>query len=389
MPWTTGGVRTEEREVPGRYIRRRLAGDAMRPFIALVCLLLAMPARAALDAASAEDAEALAQQRAALLLEVNGLARAGRMLYRLEMAAAPLCEGSAALNPGFLTAAAGRFSSELARAAQGLGYHRQARVLFVADGSPAARAGLAAGDAVVAVNGLAVTEGEAAHDDLDARLANLPAGQPVALAVLRKDGSQAELEFLPERTCHYTPRLLRSHIVNAAAVDSEMLVTSALLDMLESDAELATVLAHELAHGLMSHLAKRNGNLLLGKMLDAVLGLAAGPGGSLLVQIARPGERIGRAAYARDFEYQADYVAMHLLALAGYPLHDTPAFWRRLSVEFPVIDEQSYFATHPVDPERILIQAMTVEEVEGRIAAQAPLLPELARRVAAMRGGGE
>lgn len=361
----------------------------MRLFIPLICFALVLPMPAAAHDASAEDQELLAQQRAALLLEIGGTARAGRVLYRLETAAATLCEGAATVNPGFATAAGGRFPDALREAAKTLGYDRQARVIYVADESPAAQAGLQAGDVILAVNGQSVSEGPDAHEDLDTRLARVEPGARVALAVSRADAGIGDLEFVPVHTCRYSPRLLRSHVVNAAAIDRDMHLTTAMLDFLESDAELAAVLAHEIAHGLMSHMAKRNGNRMLGKMLDVVLGLAAGPAGSLLVQLARPGERAGESAYARDFEREADFVAMHVLALAGYSIRGTPSFWRRLSVEFPLMDERSYLATHPADAERILVQALTVEEIEARIAADTPLLPELARRVSAIRRGGE
>lgn len=337
----------------------------------------------------AEDDEALTQRRTALMQEIGGMARVNQVIYRLETAAVPLCEGDAAANPGFAVAARDRFPEELRDAAQSLGYGRQARVMYVAGDSPAAHAGLYAGDVVRAVNGQAIQDGDDAHAQVEGLLARVQPGGNVELTVARGDGqgeTQNEtLSFAMPQACNYAPHLIRSHVVNAATADWEIHVTTALLDFIDSDAELAAVLAHEIAHSMMNHVARRLGNQVLGKMLDAVLGAVAGPAGSMLVSIAAPGERLSLLAYSQDFEREADYVAMYVLARAGYALRDSPGLWRKLAVEFPQMQERSYFATHPATPERILIQQLTIEEINAKLAANAPLLPELKQRVAEIK----
>lgn len=333
-------------------------------------------------AAGMEDDEALTQGRTALMQEIAGMARVNQVIHRLETAALPLCEGDAAANPGFAVATRDRFPEELRQAAQSLGYDRQARVMYVAGDSPAARAGLYAGDVVKAVNGQAVGEGGEAHTEVEGLLAKVQPGENVVLTVARGDGIREDLRFTMPLACNYAPHLIRSHVVNAATADWNIHVTTALLDFIDSDAELAAVLAHEIAHGMMNHMARRLGNRLLGKMLDAVLGVVVGPTGSMLVSIAAPGERLSLLAYSQDFEREADYVAMYVLARAGYALEDSPGLWRKLAVEFPGMQERSYFATHPATPERILIQQLTIAEINAKLAANAPLLPELKRRVA-------
>lgn len=361
----------------------------MRALFILFSLTLSLPAQAGIFTSALEDDEERAQQRTALMLEIAGMERINQVIYRLETAAVPLCEGETAPNPGFAVASRDRFPSAFRAAAASLGYDRKARVMYVASDSPAARAGLSKGDLIVAVNGREIEEDAAAHEAVARLLRKAEAERPVTLTVVHDDGVARELSFTVAHACNYTPQLTRSHVVNAATTGWDIHATTALLDFLDDDHDLAAVLAHEIAHSMMSHVARKVGNQILGKVLDTVLGSVAGPYGGLLVRIASPGQRLGLLAYSQAFEREADYVSMYVLALAGYPMQDSPTLWRKLSVEFPGMEERSYFATHPANPERILLQQLTMEEIKAKIASGAPLLPEIERRVADIRKGAE
>jgi predicted Zn-dependent protease len=220
-------------------------------------------------------------------------------------------------------------------------------------------------------------------------LAAVKPDESVRVTVQNTPEDRRELSFALSRACHFQPHLLRSHVVNAAASGTTLHITTGMLDFLDSDTELAAVLAHELAHSVMSHTAKRQGNQLLGKSLDTVLGAAAGPAGGLLVRILAPGQRLIGAAYSQDFEREADYVAMYVLALAGYRLDEAPKLWRKLAVEFPNMLEHSYLGTHPATAERVLLQVMTIDEIGAKVAAREPLLPEIEKRLGEMKRGTE
>jgi hypothetical protein len=323
------------------------------------------------------------------MLEIEGAAKVYATLYNLETAAVSLCGEDAAWIPGFAVASAELFPREQRPAATSLGFARQARVMYVAARSPAGQAGLSAGDIITAVNGRDIGEGEGAHEAISRALAAVKPDESVRVTVQNTPEDRRELSFALSRACHFQPHLLRSHVVNAAASGTTLHITTGMLDFLDSDTELAAVLAHELAHSVMSHTAKRQGNQLLGKSLDTVLGAAAGPAGGLLVRILAPGQRLIGAAYSQDFEREADYVAMYVLALAGYRLDEAPKLWRKLAVEFPNMLEHSYLGTHPATAERVLLQVMTIDEIGAKVAAREPLLPEIEKRLGEMKRGTE
>jgi hypothetical protein len=351
--------------------------------------LPSLAAHAGLFTSASEDEEELTQQRTAIKIELEGMARVYSTLFRLEAAAVPLCPDDARWLPGFAVASAGHFPRPLREAAASMGYGDLARVVYVAAGSPAARAGLSAGDIIHAVAGREIDADKDAFEAVHRELAEIKSDAPVRLTVQSGGDPPREITISFVQACHYQPRLLRSHIVNAAATGSTIHVSTGLLDFLPSEQELAAVLAHEMAHSLMSHMAKKMGNLILGQALDSVLQAAAGPAGGLLVSMLKPGLRMGGRAYSQSFEIEADYVAMYVMALAGYDMASAPGIWRKMAVEFPDLLEHSYLGTHPASPERVLVQALTIDEIRAKLAAGEPLRPEVEQRVGDIKRGAD
>lgn len=355
-----------------------------------LCLcLLPHLAHAGLFTSEIEDAEALTQQRTAIKIELEGMARVYSTLFRLEVAAVPLCVEDANWLPGFAVASAGFFPRDLRDAAASLGYAQQARVVYVASGSPAEKAGLSAGDLILAIAGQEIGEDKDAYEAVNRVLTRVKSGEAIPLTVQSGGDPPRDIMVSLVQACDYQPHLIRSHIVNAGTTGWTIHVTTGLLDFLPSDQELAAVLAHEVAHSMMNHAAKKIGNRALGQALDSVLKVAAGPAGGLLVSMLAPGSRLGGLAYSQAFEIEADYVAMYVMALAGYSMDSAPGVWRKLAVEFPDLLEHSYLGSHPATPERVLVQALTLEEVRTKIAAGAPLKPEVEQRVGEIKRGVE
>lgn len=126
-------------------------------------------------------------------------------------------------------------------------------VLAVAPGSAAARAGLLAGDAIVAVNGVPLptfpidavqgNAGRLAGEALDQAVAQ----EPATLSVRRGD-ILLSLTLAAEDGCAGAITLEPSQTLNAQSAKGRVLVTTALVEFAESDDELAFLIGHELAH---------------------------------------------------------------------------------------------------------------------------------------------
>ena len=87
------------------------------------------------------------------------------------------------------------------------------------------------------------------------------------------------------------------------------------------------------------------------------------------------GVTLGVRAYSQDFEREADYVAMYLLARAELDTSRAAMFWRRMAVEHTGSIENDHRSTHPSTPERFVRLDSAHDEIEAKRAAGLPLIP--------------
>jgi putative metalloprotease len=138
-----------------------------------------------------------------------------------------------------------------------------------------------------------------------------------------------------------------SHINAASGGGGAFYVTTGLLQK-ATDRQLVGVLAHELAHDDLGHVAKAQAlgaGLSIGMLiLDQLI-----PGSGALTPIA--GSLVARA-YSRNEEYAADRHGVDILKRAGYPaatMIDTLTWLMRVEGA----DGGGFFATHPATADRI------------------------------------
>ena len=138
-----------------------------------------------------------------------------------------------------------------------------------------------------------------------------------------------------------------THINAASAGGGEFYVTTGLLQKAD-DLRLAGVLAHELAHDDLGHVAKAQAlgaGLNIGMViLDQIV-----PGSGALTPIA--GGLIARA-YSRNEEYAADRHGVDILKRAGYPAATMLNTLMWLG-QTEGTDGGGFFATHPATADRI------------------------------------
>lgn len=155
--------------------------------------------------------------------------------------------------------------------------------------------------------------------------------------------------------------------INAFALPGgKVAIYTGILKVTKTEAGLATVMAHEVAHALQRHGAERYSRGILEQIgqLGAVAGAAAGG--------IDPGVAMGAmSAYgvgvslpnSRAQESEADYVGLNLMAKAGYDPREAVDFWERMSGcprkmigKFCFRTKNSipeFLSTHPSDITRI------------------------------------
>ncbi|MDH3577776.1 MAG: M48 family metalloprotease [Gammaproteobacteria bacterium] len=157
-------------------------------------------------------------------------------------------------------------------------------------------------------------------------------------------------------------------------------ISRGLLALVNSEAELASVIGHEIGHVAARHAAQRQ-TRVTGVGLLTVLGtiLAGSSGGE---QAAETASQIGQiasagliAAYSRDQEREADAVGQQLAARAGYePIAmakflDTLEKYTKLHGDSGALAD--YFASHPALSERVQTSTGRADQLSS--AAQPPI----------------
>lgn len=115
----------------------------------------------------------------------------------------------------------------------------------------------------------------------------------------------------------YTVTLLNSPVMNAFAIPGGYVyVTRQLLGLMNDEAELASVLGHEVGHVAARHAQKRNTRSTIGSIGSVLVGVLTGS--SELAQVASQASQLYTLSYSRSQEYQADDLGIRYLRQAGY-----------------------------------------------------------------------
>ncbi len=326
--------------------------------------------------------EAQKQREIALMTFVDRYRRLDRVAYPLLRAAVPFCTKRTTRAAGLRLANRHSFPKDLRDAAARLfGADEAVRVLYVLPGGPAEAAGLQPGDVLAKIGGRTVPAGPRAVDGALSLLREaLAPGRTVSLGIVRQ-GRPMDLSLSSEEICDYGVLLAPGDEVNAYADGKRIAVTRGMMRFVESDRELALVVSHEIAHNAMRHIDARRRNYLLGSLLDLVAAAYGINTQGLFGQAAAQ-------AYSQEFESEADYVGLYVMARAGMPIEGAALFWRRMAAEHPGSIRGSHTSTHPATAQRFAALELAVREIRAKRQRGEPLLPEMkARRKAGADGG--
>lgn len=179
--------------------------------------------------------------------------------------------------------------------------------------------------------------------------------------------AQSEYPDLP-----YTFTIANSPIVNAFALPGgPVTVTRGLLALADSEAELASVLGHEIGHVTARHAAERQSRQLMAQI--GLMGLAVATGSRQVADIASYGAQAYLQSYSRTQEMEADRLGARYIERAGYEVDAMVAFLDSLYDQSRVeaamlglpegkVDEFNMMATHPRTKDRVA-EAMRIAAV--------------------------
>lgn len=156
----------------------------------------------------------------------------------------------------------------------------------------------------------------------------------------------------------YPITIINDPTVNAFVLpDGRIFIFTGMLQVCQTDDELATVLAHELSHTLLKHVAEKLSNKTFLEILYIVplmiIWFLLPDLGAVLTQVLLDDLKsiVFELPFERDQETEADEVGLKLMARACYDVRVAPLFWQKMAVKEtqeqvgPKMDE--YLSTHP------------------------------------------
>ncbi len=184
--------------------------------------------------------------------------------------------------------------------------------------------------------------------------------QRVGMAIARAASADPIVrEYCPDvAQFAWEVHLIENKLVNAnCRPGGKMIVYTGILPLTRTEAGLAVVLGHEVAHAVCRHGNERLSQGLIAQLgmaaVDAALsegneevrtGVAAALGAGVGVGVLLP--------YSRMHEIEADRVGLILMAKAGYNPREAPAFWGRMA-KVGGQGGPEWLSTHPAHETRI------------------------------------
>jgi predicted Zn-dependent protease len=154
----------------------------------------------------------------------------------------------------------------------------------------------------------------------------------------------------------FTIKVLDTGEVNAFALPGGFFyVDSGLIVAADSEAELAAVMAHEIAHVAARHATKNMTKQQIWNMASIPLMFIGGPAAYAIAEVASIAVPLGFLKFSRDAEREADMLGLQYDYAAGYDPQAFVQFFEKLKVEEKKKHSNlaKMFSTHPMNSERI------------------------------------
>ncbi|MCP4454811.1 MAG: M48 family metalloprotease [Planctomycetes bacterium] len=178
---------------------------------------------------------------------------------------------------------------------------------------------------------------------LEEALGDRIAGEALQLYIDRVGQRIALVCHHPEWEYHYIA--VDHEMINAMALPGGYIyITRGMLERLQTEAQLAAILAHETVHVVGRHTASQMSKQAA--MSLASLGaLAAGSGGGAL--LAQMTTQVMSLSYSREDETESDTAGLDYLVEAGYDPNGMVQIQEILMEEHTLRRELEFYSTHP------------------------------------------
>src|SRR5690606_28111969 len=107
-----------------------------------------------------------------------------------------------------------------------------------------------------------------------------------------------------------------------------------LMPVAKTDAGLAAVMGHEIAHAIAQHSAERASQMVLAQAGGVAVGVTTADKSqatqAVVNQLYGIGGQLALLSYSRKQESEADKMGLVFMAMAGYNPNEAVGFWQRM-----------------------------------------------------------
>jgi predicted Zn-dependent protease len=154
----------------------------------------------------------------------------------------------------------------------------------------------------------------------------------------------------------FTIKVLDNEEVNAFALPGGFFyVDSGLILAADNEAELAAVMAHEIAHVAARHATKNMTKSEIWNLASIPLMFVGGPAGYAIAEIASLAVPMTFLKFSRDAEREADLLGLQYDYAAGYDPQAFVQFFEKLNADEKTKHSKlaKMFSTHPMNNDRV------------------------------------
>lgn len=182
-------------------------------------------------------------------------------------------------------------------------------------------------------------------------------GQKIKSAAEKYLNANGHKGYLDDYKWEYN--LVKDPAVNAWCMPGgKIVVYTGILPIAKTEAGLATVMGHEVAHALVNHGAQRMSAETLQQLGAVGVGVATSGKSETAQQLYMQAYGIttqygAMLPFSRSHENEADEVGLTLMAIAGYNPEEAIDFWKRMDANSGGGAPPEFLSTHPSSTTRI------------------------------------
>jgi hypothetical protein len=269
---------------------------------------------------------------------------------------APLCKSATRHIMGFTAKNQYSYSSEFAQTANKLfKLDDRLQVMSILEGGGAERAGIRRGDIFLKAQNQTIPIGMNAEIET-ARILSTLMSHSANLPISIERNKQAYNFNIPlTLACAFNLELGNSDVIHAFNDGRRILITRGMLQVLNTDAELAAIIAREIAHSALKHTASLQMTASAAQVIDGLIPVLRNNAGDAAIKDLK--------AMPSNLDQAADRVAIAMLVRAGYEAEQLPLSLQKLAA---IKNNEKYTVAHPLTNERLKLMQEVIVQVKQK-----------------------